>query len=537
MPMRELGLILIAAAVVMLVARPLRMPSIVAYLLAGLALGPGLRLVEKTPIVQDLSELGIALLLFLVGLELTLDKIRKVGKVAVLAGLGQVVFTAAGGLVLCRLLGYNWMESLFLATALTFSSTVVVVKLLDQKRELDSLYGRIAVGIFLVQDMVVIVVLTILSGLARQGQQSNTALQLAQAFGGMLAVLLLSLAASRWVLPGIARWLGPDPSSLLVFSLAWCLLAVQVAHMLGISAEIGAFLAGLSLAQVPASHDLQRRVHPLMNFFIAVFFVSLGIEMDLSQAVDNWFASSVLALFVLIGNPLIFILIILGSGYSRRTSTLTALTVAQISEFSFVFVATGLSSGLVDSAIMSVTALVGVITITLSAFMILYNHKLFELMKGARWWRLLPDPPEPPEEAEDERDAHVVVVGMNELGRSLVKSLAERDIPTLAIDTDPRKLAELPGETLLGNIEYPSVLEAAGLRRARAAVTALQIEPVNRLFVYRCRRLGIPVAAHGFDASVIEGLKQAGADYVIDSKAHGLEVLTSRLKELGALPS
>ena len=161
----DLGLIIVAATLFAFLARRIGMPSIVAYLLAGLALGPLTGLVEMSGSLALISEIGIALLLFLVGLELSFAKIKDVGRVAVIAGIGQVVFTAAGGLVLCGLLGFGVMEAVFLAVGLTFSSTVVVVKLLDEKGELDSLYGRIAVGIFLVQDIVAIFILTFLAGL------------------------------------------------------------------------------------------------------------------------------------------------------------------------------------------------------------------------------------------------------------------------------------------------------------------------------------------------------------------------------------
>ncbi len=543
MALFNLGIILItAAALMVLLARFLRMPSIVAYLVAGLILGPGSGLVQPSPIVHDLSEIGIMLLLFVVGLELSIDKIRAVGKVAVLAGLGQVVFTGLGGLVICWLLGYSWIESIFLATALTFSSTVVVVKLLDQKRELDQLYGRIAVGIFLVQDMVVIVVLTLLSGLGVGAAEAATpgriALEIGKAFAASLGVLAMAIASSRWLLPPLFRWIATAPGAMLIWSLCWCFLFVSAAQALGISAEIGAFLAGLSLAQCPVSHDLQRRVHPLMSFFISVFFVSLGIEMELGQAASAWGPSLVLSLFVLIGNPLIFILIIVWCGYSRRISVITGLTVAQISEFSFIFVATGLESGLVDRSVMSVTAMVGLVTISLSAYLIIYNHQIYRWMRYWSWWRFLPDHPEDSQpESGPHRSGHVVVVGMNELGRLVVHALHSEGLPVLAIDTDPGKLTGLPCDTLHGNVDYPSVLDAANVGDARAAVCVSQIESVNQLFAYRCKRLGVPVAVHGFDSSVLASLRDAGADFVLDSKAYGLRAMEDKLRSLGVLPA
>lgn len=260
----QLGATVLAAAVFAAIGRRLKVPAIVAYLLAGLLLGPATGWLKVGPPLALMSETGIALLLFLVGLELSLKKIKDVGKVAVVAGLGQVVFTAAGGYAICWWLGFPPMEALFLATALTFSSTVVVVKLLDEKGHLDRLYGRIAVGVFLVQDLVVIVVLTIIAGLSGGGDAVRPA-EIARAFGGMALLMGAALAAARWVLPRPFAWAARSPGMLFVWALGWCFLMVSAAHALRLSLEIGAFLAGLSLAQLPYSGDLRRRVHPLMK--------------------------------------------------------------------------------------------------------------------------------------------------------------------------------------------------------------------------------------------------------------------------------
>ena len=274
-----LGLFVIAAALTVLVARWLKLPSLVSYIIAGLLLGPitGLIGARTTPpeTLGLLGEMGIVLLMFVVGLELSLQRVREVGKVAVVAGLGQVVFTAVIGFGLCLLLGFEAIESVFIATALTFSSTAVVVKLLDQKAELHTLYGQIAVGIFLVQDMVVVIVLTFLSGLATQDSLSANRITfgIARAFGGMGLLLASAILGGRFLLPRVLGWAAASPRTLFVWSLTWCLGLVIAAHALELSAEIGAFLAGIAIAQLRFADDLRRRTHPLMTFFMAVFFV------------------------------------------------------------------------------------------------------------------------------------------------------------------------------------------------------------------------------------------------------------------------
>ena len=532
---------MVAAAVMVMIGRLIRMPAIVVYLLAGVLIGPVLGWVEMSASLDLISEKGIALLLFLVGLELSFNKIRDVGKVAIAAGLGQVVFTAAGGYVLCWLLGFGVMDALFLATALTFSSTVVVVKLLDEKGELNSLYGRIAVGIFLVQDLVVIVILTFLAGLSGGVDAVKVTMGLLKAFGGMTALLVISLLASRYLLPRPFAWAARSPDVLMIWALSWCFLLVLGAHAFGLSLEVGAFLAGLSLAQLPCNDDLRRRVHPLMNLFIAVFFVSLGVRMEGGGAAANWWPTVVLTLFVLIGNPFIFMVIIRRMGYDKATSFLTSVTVAQISEFSFIFAGMGLSRGLIGPEILSITALVGVATIAVSAYMILYNHQLLKWCDklGILDWRIF-SPGRKVEAADPSShgpafSGHVIVVGMNSLGRRIVRDLHERGETVLAVDTDPEKLRDLPGHAMVGSVDYLSVLRDAGFERAKLLVSALRIEEVNDLLAYRCQSAGIPSAIHVVDFSVIDNLLDLGADYLMVPKVDGVKAQLKTLREMEVL--
>lgn len=537
--LQSLGFIIVGGAVFALLGRLIRMPTIVAYLFAGLFLGPVSGLVETSPALELISEIGIALLLFLVGLELSFEKIAKVGKVAMVAGIGQVVLTALGGLLFCYLLGFPFMESLFLATGLTFSSTVVVVKLLDEKKELNSLYGRIAVGIFLVQDLVVILILTFLAGFSGEETKiGNLAWGFFKAFGGMALLLAAVLTASRYLLPKPFAWASGSPETGFIWSLSWCFLAVLAAEWLHLSLEIGAFLAGISLAQLPYNEDLRRRVHPLMNFLIAVFFISLGMRIEPQAALNTMGGTVLLSLFVLIGNPVIFLWIITRMGYSEKTSFQTSVTVAQISEFSFIFAAMGVSRGLIDDTILSVTAMVGVITIAISAYMILYMEQLYS---WARRWKLLgifkAPPSDPPglEGGHHVMRDHVILVGMNTLGRELARRLAQEGEAVLAVDTDPRKLANLPCRTLLGNVEYYSVLEEAGLPHAKLLVSCLHIESTNDLLAYRCKQHNIPCSINAIDLTVIDNLLAMNVNYLMIPKVDGVKLQNRELRNLGFL--
>jgi Kef-type K+ transport system membrane component KefB len=538
----SLGLMLVTAALCALAARRIRMPAIVAWIIAGLLLGPATGWVSLTPTLDGIASAGIVLLLFLVGLELSLERIRDVGATAIVAGLGQVLFTVVGGLLLCRWLGFDWMASLFIATGLTFSSTVVVVKLLEEKGELDSLYGRIAVGIFLVQDMVVILIMTFLAGLGQGDGETGwkvAAVGIGKAFGGMALLLAITLGAARWLLRRPFAWAARSPETNLVWSLGWCFLIVWLSHAFGLSHEIGAFLAGISLAQLPYSGDLRRRVAPLMSVFIAVFFVGLGVRLDTGGGPLNLMPVVVLSLFVLLGNPLIFIWIISKMGYSRRTSFKTSVTVAQISEFSFIFASMGVTMGLVGNEVLSITALVGILTIGISAYMILFSDQLYLWVRkrGLLNWVRASGPAEERKTKSHglELEGHVIVVGMNSLGRELVRRLDHAGWPVLAIDTDPKKLEGLPGHGLLGDAESLALLNEARLDKARLLISTLHIEPANDLLAFRCKQAGVPAAIHAVDLDYIGHLLDMDTAFLMVPKVDGAKRQRKVLEELGFL--
>ncbi len=525
-----------AAAAFSFLGRLVRMPSIVGSLLAGMLLGPGLGLVELNESLLRISELGIMLLLFLVGLELSLQKIRDLGGVALLLGGLQVVLTALGGFALAHLLGFNTAESAFLAAAVTFSSTVVVIKLLDQKGAMDQLYGRLTLGLLLVQDMVVILALTFLNGLSGGEVPGFAALvpQLSLAFGGMAVLLAVTLLASRYVLPRPFAWIAKTPEAMSIWALCWCFLVVLLAEQFHLSLEIGAFLAGIALAQLPVNEDLYRRLHPLMNFFIAVFLVTLGVRMELGGMGALLPAALGLSAFVLLAKPLVVLLILRRLGFGGKTSLRTALASGQVSEFAFILLALGINAGLIGSAVGSLGGLVGIITISVSSFLMLNDERIHGFLERTGLLRAGGGREEVA--GGEERAGHVVVVGMNALGREIVRSFNDRGQPVVAVDTDPGKLTGLePAETFIGSVEYESVIREIGLTRARLVVSALQIEDANHLLAYRCRDAGVPCAIHAFDVSVVDDLVDLETDYLLTPALDGAVRQREMLKEEGIL--
>src|SRR3990170_5669828 len=303
----------------------LRQPILIAYIVVGIVAGPAvLGLVRAQDQIDLLAQVGVAVLLFVVGLKLDLQHVRHIGPVALATGLGQLTFTIVIGFGLILLMGKGAMEAFYVAVALTFSSTIIIVKLLSDKREIDSLHGRIAVGFLIVQDLVVIVAMIALSALGVAGQQDNTALWRDVLWIVVKGVGLLAAVglAMRYLLPRLLHQLARSPELLMLFAIAWAVALAAAGDALGFSKEVGAFLAGMTIASTPYREAISTRLTTLRDFLLLFFFVSLGAQLDLRLLGAQIGPSIALSLFVLIGNPLIVMVIMGAMGYRKRTGFL-----------------------------------------------------------------------------------------------------------------------------------------------------------------------------------------------------------------------
>ncbi|MGJ7440049.1 cation:proton antiporter [Aquipuribacter sp. MA13-6] len=516
------ALLAVAAAVGSLSVR-LRQPLIIGFIAVGILVGPTvLGWVDATDgggEVVLLAELGIAILLFLVGLKLDLHLIRTTGPVALATGLGQVVFTSVVGFGLGLALGLSLVAALYVAVALTFSSTIIIVKLLSDKREIDQLHGRIAVGFLIVQDIVVVVVMITLTAFGGTGE-GDLATELALTAGRGLLFLAVIALAMRFVLPAVLGWLARSKELLVLFALAWGISLAAVGDWLGFSAEVGAFLGGVSLASTPYREAIGARLVSFRDFLLLFFFIDLGSRLDLTQAGDQVLPAVVLSLFVLVGNPLIVLTIMGAMGYRRRTSFLAGLTVAQISEFSLILAALGLSLGHIGNETVSLITVVGVVTISVSTYMILYSHRLL------RWLSPVLGVFE-----RDGRDAEaglrheptgteVVVLGAGRYGGRLVEELVGAGTDVLVVDADPHVLTRmdaLGASTLYGDAEEPELAGSLPLASVRWVVSTIPGRDVNLALMHGLDEVGyegrVAVTAH-LDLDH-DRLLEAGADLVL----------------------
>ena len=523
----ELAALLLICALAGALFVRLRQPVLIAYIVVGIAVGPAVfGLVSAHDQIDLLAQVGVAVLLFAVGLKLDLHHIRHIGPVALATGLGQLAFTIVIGFGLVLALGKGLMEALYVAVALTFSSTIIIVKLLSDKRELDSLHGRIAVGFLIVQDLAVVMAMMAMSALrGSDGAEDSGLLSVLLSLGWRLALAAVAMfVLMRWVLPTLVAAMARSQELLLVFAIAWGVVLAAVGEWAGFSKEAGAFLAGFSLASTPYREAMNARLTGIRDFLLLFFFIDLGAKLELSTLGAEVVPAIVLSLFVLIGNPLIVMAIMGYMGYRRRTGFMAGLTVAQISEFSIVFVAMGITLGHVGVQALSLTTLVGLVTITLSTYMILYSQALYERL--APWLRVF-ERHKPFREMAAESDtghthkAEAIVFGLGRYGSRLFEQLRADGVDAIGVDFDPEAVRALQKRglpVLFGDGEDPDFLESLPLSQARWVITTFPQWESNRALLHALNTVHYQGHVVGAVRDMAHGraLKEAGVSLVLN---------------------
>lgn len=497
--------ILAIAGVVAFLAHRARQPLIIAFILVGIVVGPNvLGIVDDAEPLELLAEIGIAILLFLVGLKLDVALVRSIGRIALLTGLGQVVFTSLIGWGIVVAFGIDPIAAIYVAVALTFSSTIIIVKLLSDKRELDELHGRIALGFLIVQDVVVIIAMIALTsfGGGREGSLGEQALFLVVSAVGLLGGVFV---AARWVLPWLLRLLSTSHELLIVWSVAWAVALAALTDLLGFSIEVGAFLAGFALASTRYRETIAASLSGLRDFLLLFFFITLGAQLDFSTIGAQVPAAIVLSLFVLIGNPLIVLVIMGVMGYPSRVGFLAGLAVAQISEFSLILIALGRDLGQVGDDMVGLVTLVGLVTIAGSTYMILYSKQLYAWLAPAL--RVFERRRVREEELVDDAPVDAIVVGLGRYGSRLVRELTDHGMHVVAIEWDPyaeRRLADCRHpervRVVFGDVSSPDFAETLPVRRARWIISTVPDAATNVVLAQALRHHGaegvIAVTAH-----------------------------------------
>jgi Kef-type K+ transport system membrane component KefB len=530
----ELSLIIAIGAGIALVMRLIRQPLIIGHILTGIIVGPSvLHLVKSEDTIEVFASIGIALLLFIIGLGLNPKVIREVGKVAAVVGLLQVGLTAYLGWLAALLLGMSRTEGVFMGIALAFSSTIIILKLLSDKKEQNRLYGKISIGVLLIQD--IIATFALLFATANNAESGFSISNFGELAVKGLVIIVPLFFVGNVILPRLHRFIAGSAEFLFLFAIGWGFGTAALFERAGFSLEIGALLAGVALANLPYTQEISARLRPLRDFFIVVFFIALGTRLVFGNIVELLPAIIISTLIVVILKPLIVLIIMGFLGYTKSTSFKTAVSLGQLSEFSLVFVILGNKAGLVSADLLAVLTIVALISIAISTYLIIYADKLFSMfeehltMFERRKHHL---------ERESKLRYDLVLFGYQKGGHefmSLFKSLKKRYI---VIDYDPEVIDELERRKinyLYGDATDAELLEEVGLDQAKLIVSTITDHASNIFLIKLLERINPQAVTilHAENVAEAAALYELGASYVIIPHYIGSEKISAFIKRSG----
>ena len=519
----ELSIIIGIALVLASIMKIFKQPLLIGYILAGIIAGPILGLVKNTDTLDGFSKIGIALLLFIVGLGLNPRVIKELGKVAFITGLIQVGFSVLLGTAIMLVLGKSIAVALVVGVALSFSSTIVGLKLLTDKKEQTRLYGRLAIGVLLAQDILATIALLVLS-MQKDGFGfiSSTSLLLK----GALIVGVLFFISTR-VLPKITYFVSSNTEYLFLMTIAWGLGIGYLFEFTGFSLEIGALIAGVSLASMPYAQEASARLRPVRDFFVVIFFIVMGANLQLGDVLSQLPLALVFSAIILVRNPLSIMLPLGVFGHTKRNSFKVGVLLAQVSEFSLIFIILAQQTGLVDGKVVSLITLIALITIAASCYGILYDDELFE--KSQKSFRFFESSRQ--DKTEKKVTYDIVQFGYNKGGSELIKMFKKMPRKSLVVvDYDPEVIDHLHNKKvhfIYGDATDIELLDELNLAKSKLIVSTITHFPTNRLLIEYVEKMNpsaviITRADSAADAAELYGL---GASYVMVPHFVGTEKL------------
>ena len=520
--MEELGLgldliiVLTAAIAGGIGARWLKLPIILGYLAAGIVVGPyGLGLVQDLETINALATIGVILLLFTLGLELSLSELKRIGRVAVWGGSAQILLTAGVGFALGKLLGWETTEAIFFGFLIALSSTMIVLKTLMDRGELDSAHGRVMIGILLVQDLSLVPLMIILPAMGGEGAQLWSSMGIAALKATLFigVMLVLGLWGLPWLLGRVAGRRSRELFLLTVVTLS--LGAAFGAFFLGLSAAVGAFIAGLLIGQSVFARQAVADIVPLRDIFGALFFVSLGMLADLNFVANNLAVIALVVAVIIVAKFIICSIIPWVFGYNAKASLFTGMGLIQIGEFSFVLAVVGLEAGVISQNIYSITLAAAIITMGLTPFSLNLASTLYRrLSQGKKSGWLVASRLDPGLPDEQQLAGHSVICCPGRVGNTLTKVLERRNLSYLVIDIDPQVISRLRSRgipCIYGDASNPEILAHTGLNRARLLICTfpsfMDVELTVRNALKINPKLDIVARVHrDADAELIKGI-------------------------------
>lgn len=466
----DLGILIATATVLSILARKTRQPKIVAYIVTGLLLGPAiLNLVGETSTISLMSELGLPFLLFLLGIELRFDEVKPLLKPVLKISALQMILTGGLGFFIARFFAFDVLSSVIIGFAVMYGSTAVIVKLLTEKGEHATVPGKIDIGVLLVQDIVVIILLAVVSSGATD--MASLALNVFEFLLLTCTAGAITVLAVRHLLPQITKIPLQDIQTFLVHGIAWLFVFLHLAAFLDLSMEIGAFLAGLALGQLPYRTEFREQIRPLTALFVAIFFITIGLGMNHETLLLYWKEAVLASLILMIGKFTIMFGLTNWQGFLPETSFKSAINMTQTSEFSIVLASIALSQGYISEGVLGFISLVALLTMGASSYLISYNDQIY-----ARFRHLL-DYFHSEEKSDVDvlrLEEHAIVVGYNEVVDKIVPLIKDQVDDVVVVDRDPlneENIDELDCHYIFGDFVHAGIREAAGLERARVIIS------------------------------------------------------------------
>ena len=533
----SIGISILAATILAFIGNVLKQPLLLAYIAAGVIIGPkiGFGFVASEADIQVIAEIGLIILLFMIGLEIDIKKLKESGKSLILTGILQFVLCVAMGFGFFFLLGYSVgggsYDTLYLAMCCAISSTTIVVKLLYSKFELDTLAGGLTLGILIFQDLWAIIILGVQPNLA---QPDVVQILLSFAKCGLLVVV--SFLMSEYLLPRLFKAVAKLPEVILVASLGWCFFVAGMANVLGLSLEMGALIAGVAISTFPYNLDVVAKIVSIRDFFITLFFVALG--MTIPNPLEN------VGILAIAGGASVFLvasrflsiyplLYVMKNG--NRVSLLTAINLSQISEFALVIAAIGFAAGHIGANILSIIIFIFVLTSISSTYMIQYSHAIQKFLSYILPKIGLKDLSTVSQDAEPERARDIALIGFFRIASSLIRDIQDKEArhatsgpimkdDIVVIDFNPEVHAKLLAQdikVIYGDVGHVDTLHHAGIHEAKIALSTIPdsvlVGTDNRKIITQlqalCPHAKLIVTAEGPDHAL--ELYTSGADYVL----------------------
>jgi len=532
----EFTSIVILATLISIILRFFKQPLVVGYIITGILIGPHLlNVADSTQYIDLFSKIGITILLFIVGINLSPTVIKEVGKVSFIGGLGQIIITTIYGMLLALFFKMPLVYAFYIGLALSFSSTIIILKLLSDKGDLPKLYGKVTVGFLLVQDLVAIIALLSLSTFST-AHGVNLTQTLGILFIKLFAIIFIVYLISKYLFSYAIHHLAESQELLFLFSVAWGLGLASVFYLIGFSEEVGALIAGVSLSVTPFADGIAARLKPLRDFFLILFFVFLGSNMVLTNISQILFMTIIFSLFVLIGKPLIVFLLMNVLGFNTKQSYQSGVSLAQVSEFSLILAALGVSTGQLNNTTVSLITLTALITIAGSSYLILYSDELYPLLENVLKKIALRKTGKTIKDSASNNE--LLLFGFDRVGRDFIEAFDKLGKKYTVIDYNPQMIQQLEASKIpfkYGDVEDVEFLQELQLNKTKMCISTIPSIKVNLLLLKKIREHNEKaiVIVRALEIEDAKKLYELGATYVLMPHYLGAKYATTMIKRIG----